>query len=270
VKARLARLRDEGVLQGIHAAPRPALLGLREGLLVFDHVEDAAEREEELLRGLPEVPGVLHADVGHETVHAHVLFRDDADWERIERAAISLTGKPPSHRAQQPAADAAPLAPAAWRVVEALLADGRMPLGDLARASGLSPKTARRRLEGLLARGDLAIAPVLSPAEARGLVLTHVVVERQPSEPLALPEGAFALAPDAALVSVLAPRASLRESLADLRALRASPGVHRVFPVLGVRRSAEAWLREAVAAKLRAAPLVGEKGFPASPPTVRR
>ena len=266
VKARLARLREEGVLQGIHALPRAAHLGLREGLLVFDRVDDAAEREEELLRGLPEVPGILHADVGHDSVHAHVLFRDDADWERIERAAISLTGKPPAHRVQLPPSDAPHLAPADWRILDALLTDGRLPLGELARVSDLSPKTVRRRLAALLEHGDIILEPILSPAEAHGFALAHAIVDAP--EDAALPEGVFTLAPRARLLHVYAARESLREAHAALSAVRAIPGVQRALPIVGTRRSAEGWLKDAVAAaRVRVAPA---PELPAAPPTVRR
>lgn len=245
VKARLAKLREEGALQGVVALPRPARLGLREGFLVFEGVADAAEREDEMLRGLPEVPGVRFVDVGHDAVHVHVLVRDDADWERLERAAISLVGKPPSHRAFAPAQAGEPFAPADARLADALLADARRPLQDLARDAGLSTKTARRRLDGMLLRGDLRLEPVLSPAEARGLALASFAVEREPDA--AMPRDALALG-EGPLVTVVLARSSPRALHADLKALRATPGVAHVFPLVGTRRHAEGWLRDALAA----------------------
>lgn len=178
VKARLARLREDGVLQGFVATPRAGALGLREGLLVFEAVHDLAEREDDLLRQLPEVPGVRFADVGPDAVHLHLLARDEQDLERIERAAISLVGKPPAHRELADAEPAAPLAPSDARVVDALLVDARLPLVELAQRTSLSTKTARKRLDGLLARGALRLEPVVSPAEARGLALCALKIGR--------------------------------------------------------------------------------------------
>ena len=251
VKARLAKLREDGALQGVVALPRPARLGLREGLLVFEGVHDAPEREDELLRGLPEVPGVRFADVGPDAIHLHVLFASDADWERIERAAISFVGKPPTHRAQAPAQDAAPLSPADARVADALLADARRPLNDIADAAHLSTKTARRRLDAMLARGDLRLEPVLSPAEAKGLAVGLFVVET--SAPSFLPPDAVTLG-EGGLVTLLLARPTPRALHAEAKALRATPGVSRVFPLVGTRRHAEGWLRDALARPARGVP----------------
>ncbi len=251
VKARLARMREEGALQGFVATPRPALLGLRAGLLVFEGVADAPERDEELLRGLPEVPGVRFADVGPDAAHLHLLFKDDADWERIERAAISLVGKPPAHRAQEPPAGEEPFAPADARLASHLLGDARRSLADLVEATGLSPKTARRRLDAMLLRGDLRLEPVVSPAEAGGVALCGVALQRE--------DGRL----DRALVSGATPR----EALARARELRLGPGVERAFPLVAARRAAEGWLHDALAARLRA---VAPPPQTAAPPTVRR
>jgi DNA-binding Lrp family transcriptional regulator len=246
VKARLAKLRAEGALQGFVATPRAAALGLREALLVFEGVHDAAEREEELLRVLPEVPGVRFADVGPDAVHLHLLARDEADFERIERAAISLCGKPPAHRALAPAAPAAPLDPADARLAAALLADARRPLPEIAKAAALSTKTARRRLEAMLARGDLRMDAVLSPAEAGGLALCGVTLEA---------EGPRL---DHAVVAGETPR----EAHARARTLA---GAARAFPLVGARRAGEAWLRDAILS-----PQPGQKAYPPAAPTVRR
>lgn len=138
VKSRLRRLGADGVLQGVLASPRPALLGLTEGLLLFTGVEDLDEREDELLAGLAEVPGVRFADAAHDhSVWVWTMQRDEADAERIERAAISLVGKPPARRtptgAPEPATE---LAPADWRILRALQPDARAPAKELAARAG--------------------------------------------------------------------------------------------------------------------------------------
>jgi DNA-binding Lrp family transcriptional regulator len=253
VKARLARMRGEGALQGFVATPRAALLGMRVGLLVFEGVHDAPERDDELLRGLPEVPGVRFADVGPDAVHLRLLFTDEADWERIERATISLVGKPPSHRAQEPAQPEAALAPADVRLADALLGDARRSLVEVVDASGLSAKTARKRLDAMMARGDLRLDPVVSPAEASGVALCGVAIQRG----------------DGSLGQALVAGATPREALARAAALRAQPGVERVFPLVAARRAAEGWLRDALQSRARPVPAVPERQ-PAAPPTVRR
>jgi Lrp/AsnC family leucine-responsive transcriptional regulator len=263
VKARLRRLEEDGVLQGFVAVPAPGVLGLRDGLLTFTGVEDAVEREEELLKGLAELPGVRSVDVAlDQSVHARVLFRDESDWDRIERAAISLVGKPPALRVRDGAAPArVELAPADRRVALAILADGRLGLKDLSAASGLSFKTARKRLDALLARGLVHVEPVLSPAEARGAVLASAHVVLQPDAPLSLvqrnlPESVTLTGrPDGRLHVAHALKASLREARAGMAALAAVPGVERALPSLSSRRHGGAWMADALLARDVTAPL---------------
>src|SRR3546814_20640404 len=53
-----------------------------------------------------EVPGVRYTDVGLDhSVYVWLLYRDDDDWERIERAVISLVGKPPATLIRAPRSD---------------------------------------------------------------------------------------------------------------------------------------------------------------------
>lgn len=254
VKARLRRLEEQGVLHGFVALPAPPLLGLREGLLTFTGVEDAAEREEELLKGLADLPGVRSVDVSlDQSVHARVLFRDGSDWDRIERAAISLVGKPPTLRVQEPpAAATVEVAAADRRVMQALLADGRLGLKDLSRAAGLSFKTARKRLDALLARGHLRVEPVLSPADAHGAVLASAHLVLEPDAPLALvrrnlpPDVLLTGWPDGRIQLAHALRPSLRDARAELLRLAAIPGVERALPSISSRRHGGAWLADAL------------------------
>ncbi len=258
VKARIRRMETDGVLQGFSATPSPAALGLREGLLVFTSVDDLAEREDDLLRNLPDVSGVRYVDVTHDhSVVLWLLYRDDEDWERIERASVSLVGKPPSWdlRLPSPSVDVN-LTPTDWKIARAMLADGRMPLKDVVRRSNVSSKTVKRRLDALLADATLRIEPVLSPSEAEGLVLyTLLVVLREDAHPrdLAslLPEATFVSpASSSRLVVVHGHSANLRAAQADHRTVRASPHIERVVFEIATRRRADHWLEEAATARI--------------------
>lgn len=265
VKARMRRLLNDGVLQGFATTPAPELLGLREGLLVFSGVDDLEEREEDILRNLPDVSGVRFVEVTHD--HGVVLWvqhRDDADWERIERAAISIVGKPPAWDLRLPERPAErALTPTDWRLVRALMADGRIPLKELVRRSGVSTKTAKRRLENLLGSGAVRIEPVVSASEAGGAVLFSLVVHLHEG---ADARGLLTLLPPTTILSsregsrlvvlhVL--RRTLREAQADHRAVKLSPLVERVVFGIATRRRADAWLEEAAALRATqpAAPL---------------
>lgn len=268
VKARLRKMEDEGVLRGFVALPDPSLLGLRAGLLVFTAVDDLDEREEELLRSLPDVPGVRFADVALDhAVYVWLYHRDEADLDRIERAAISLVGKPPAHRFLDDAPEPARmlLSSADWRIVQAILSEGRATLKELSARAGLSFKTAKRRLEALLHAGVLRVEPVLSPSEAAGAVMYTILVqlhERADAgslRPMLPPLAITQQREGSRLVVVHGQRRSLREAQTDLRALKSVPGVQHAFLSIATRRHADGWLEEAVRARL-AAPA------PAAPP----
>lgn len=274
VKARLRRMESEGVLKGFLALPEPGLLGLREGLLVFSGVEDLDEREEEVLGGLADVPGVRAAEASMDhSVYVWVLHRDEEDWERIERAAISLTGRPPAWRvaSEAPPADDARPAPADLRILRALLADGRRSAKSLARAAGLTFKPLKRRLAALLRDGRVRIEPTLSPAEAHGVVLFRVLLLLAPDADLAatrrlLPADAVATVEAGRVVSVLLQRPNLRAAREMLRALRALPGVEHAFLQVATHRASCGWLEEALARRLEA--VAARPDRPAAEPPV--
>jgi len=254
VKARVHRMLGDGVLQGFAALPRASLLGLQEGLLLFSGADDVDAREEEILRGLAELPGVRFTDVGLDhTVYVWILYRDDADWERIERAAISLVGKPPSTLLRAPPSPGAPhaLAPADWKIVRALQSDGRAHAKDLTGRAGLSFKPLKRRLDAMLRAGDVRVVPIVSPAESAGRVLFRVICFLASDEVKvpALP-GSIAQTEAPGVVSVLAQRATLRDARAMQRQLAALPGVERALLQIGTRRASLGWLDEALARQL--------------------
>ena len=248
-KARVHRMQAEGVLQGFAALPRPALLGLREGLLLFTGADDLDEREDEVLRGLAEVPGVRFIDAALDhSVWVWLLFRDEQDFERIERAAISLVGKPPARIVQGPApADARTLAPADWRVLRALQPDGRAQAKELAARAGLSFKPLKRRLDALVHAGDVRVVPIVSPADATGMTLYRVVAFLHPDAALPRLDDALVTLEAPGVVSVLARRDNLREARALQRAVAAHPGIERALLQVATRRASHGWLDEALA-----------------------
>lgn len=257
VKARVRRMTDEGVLRGFPAIPDASVLGLAEGLLVFTGVEDLDEREEEILRSLPDAAGVVFVDVAMDhAVYVWTLHDGAADLDRIERAAISLIGKPPTHRVLGEPTPA-PVQSPDWRVARALLPDARASLKDLATASGLSLKTLKRRLGAILRSGAVRIEPVLSGTEASGALLFRVIAvladEHAPA-PDALPADAIVTRAASGRVLVMdLQRATPHDAQAELRRVKSIAGVERAFLQVATRRRFAAWLDEALAARVAAA-----------------
>lgn len=255
VKARVHKMEQEGVLQGFAALPRPSLLSLREGMIQFSGVDDLDAREEEILRGLAEVPGVRFTDTSADhSVWVWVLYRDDADLERIERAAISLIGKPPAREVKSdPVPADRALAPADWKVLRALQSDARAPVKALVARAGLSYKPLKRRLDALVRSGDVHLAPIVSPADASGTLLFRIVAFLAEGTKLpAIPDAILTLeAPGVA--SVLAQRATLRDARALLREVAAMPGVERTHLQIATRRMSLGWLDDALARQASAA-----------------
>lgn len=256
VKARVRRLEGNGVLQGFAAAPAPEVLGMTECLLVFTDVPDLPEREDDVLRSLPDAPGVRYVDVTADgAVLVWAYARDDADIERLERVAVSVVGKPPL-RAERtaPRAPATPATASDWRLLRALAPDARRPLRELASASGLSLKTVKRRLSALVESGRVRLEPVLSTSDAAGLVLFTLHVTLRPG---ATPRDVLALLPPTSIaeprdawLNVHVARRTMREALGDLAALRRSPHVERAMMAIATRRRADGWLDEAIAQRL--------------------
>lgn len=259
-KARLARMRGDGVLQGVLAAPAAATLGLREGLLVFSGVEDLDEREDELLHNLCELPGVRFADCAVDgTVALWLYVRDDPDAERIERAAISLVGKPPAwRRVQGPRPGVAALTSSEWRTARTLLGDGRMHLRDAAAGARVTPKTFKRRLDAMLASGRLRLQPVVSTAESAAPLLEAVLLLAPDGERIpvraALPSSALVADGMADTLVAWLPARTLRDARRVAKGLREIPGVERVLPLVSTRRAGSAWLDEVAQRVLAPAP----------------
>src|SRR5947207_13309774 len=74
------------------------------------------------------------------------------------------------------AADAA-LSSIDLRVLAVLMRQPRAPLKEIAAATGLSAKTARRHREPIFANGSFMLIPVIHAAQARGLVLYNAYAQ---------------------------------------------------------------------------------------------
>jgi DNA-binding Lrp family transcriptional regulator len=190
-RRRLERLRERGVLQGWWALPAASALGLEERILAFEggRWDDAAAR-----RAL-QAPGVVWVALKHDGDATVQVYAEPG--RPTDPGAEKALGRAPARTHANRGRPHAPLTALDWRVVAAVLDAPAATVGPLAQASGLSPKTVRRRREALRGAGLLDVQPLLGPLEEEGLLLFHVGVFAR--RPLAW-EAVEAAAPGAVLV----------------------------------------------------------------------
>jgi Lrp/AsnC family transcriptional regulator, leucine-responsive regulatory protein len=83
---RVRRLREDGVLQGVHAAVDPRELGLViDAFVLATLTEHSARRDAAFARAVGELPNVLRADsvAGADDVLLHVVAADAAELHRV-------------------------------------------------------------------------------------------------------------------------------------------------------------------------------------------
>ncbi len=258
VKARVHRLQEEGVLKGFIATPDPRLFGYRMAVIVFPGVEDLDARVGEILDQVPGLGAIRYVDVTLDnSVIIAVLFKDDLDFDRIERAASNIIGRPPGFacRCLDADADLPELSLLDWRIVRALRSDGRKTLKDIVEDTGASFKTVKKRLDRLVETEALWISPNVSTSEASGLVFFDLFVwlddaKRRAEIVKILPKDAVAMpieTPEPGL-AIHVVRSNLREAQEDYHKVKSAPGVTRAFFKIGTRHTFDQWLDAKIAA----------------------
>jgi DNA-binding Lrp family transcriptional regulator len=170
VRDRIRRLQDRGVLGGFVLTPDASLLGRADRVVLFQG-EWSREDALRVLR-LPRVAWVAWKVDGGLTVQLWPRPGEDA----VPALARSL-GASPFFQTTSPARELRPVTVLDWRIVEALLDDPILPLKELVRRTGLSPKTVRRRLTGMVRDRVFGIVPQLGSLGNSGdLVFTVTVL----------------------------------------------------------------------------------------------
>jgi DNA-binding Lrp family transcriptional regulator len=184
------------------------------------------------LESLPGVEGVAEVSVAS----ALEYYRTVAEWSpelltAAEAAALAGTRPEPPRPLPDLVLDDVDRA-----LVDALVADGRAPLQDVAALLGCSDATARRRIDQLLARDVLRIRAVVEPALLGLPVETLIWVRDRPARVPGLGRAvvaapyvrycAFVAGEDQLLVDVATPDVdTLRRLLTDDRTLGEAPHV---------------------------------------------
>ncbi|HVL49609.1 MAG TPA: AsnC family transcriptional regulator [Candidatus Thermoplasmatota archaeon] len=262
VKARVAKMEEEGVLKGFFGSPAPSLLGMRMCILVFQNVEKLEEREKDILKNVGSIGPVRTLDITFDnSVIVSVLHRDEEDLDAIVKRASELVGKAPGHTigcpscASESARDVK-LGLVDWRIVKALRKDGRKALKDIVQETGASFKTVKKRLAAMLEKDALHIAPFVSTSEASGLVLFNLMVflesNRYRHAALSALPKPYAAWPmdDPPGVSITMFRPNLRAAQEARHLVKNLPGVTRTYFKISTRYRYDQWVDEEIARRI--------------------
>jgi DNA-binding Lrp family transcriptional regulator len=166
---RFRKLTDRGILRGFYATLDPFIFG-RQGIgLVFP----PAHTREDALRALS-VDGVLLVARKIEGGLTVQLWAADPQ-EDVARVARALGGGP-TFQAALKTTSPAPLSPLDWRILRACIDHPRHTTQDLVQLTRISPRTAVKRRDALIASGALTIAPELGVLEGGGDVVFTLAV----------------------------------------------------------------------------------------------
>ncbi|GEM_PF-4539847 len=236
IHARLAALREGGVLQGSAFHPRHAFLGHGRMGFGFDGVTPAAP--EDLERALEPFPGVELAILAHGLVFMHVWHQGEARAlaERIGRA-LGAARVWESYVAPPPPGPRKPLAPMDARILRALRHGPARSVASIAKEARVSTRTLERRMQRLQAEGAGGMVPRVSLARIEGALLVEYIAAEGDERASAGLERAF---PDRVLgpfgpgvpPQVAAPMPNLDQAERRRAAAQKEPGVGRVEMVL--------------------------------------
>lgn len=226
VRARMQRLTEQKVLNGYALAPVPILFRREQRIALFQG--DWSRAAVEAVLRCPDVAWVAWKVDGGVSVEV---------WPRPGTDAISpvtaTLGTTPFFQTVSPAPALRPANPLDWRIIDALLDDPTSSDGAVVDRTGLSPKTVRHRLAGLLGDGLISISPRIGSLSASGDVLYTITI----LGPVPFSEVRHALGDAALLRQVSAPPAQyalcraahLAEVTTRTAALKRLPGVESAF-----------------------------------------
>ena len=168
-KRRIEALVAEGVVPSTWLLPVPQIFRRHSRIFVYKNLAKPDEAVEAALKADPIVWAGFDVD---RTFHAHA-YAETPD-AAAPKDLVRILGEP-AFAVSPPFSQADPneatLSPLDLRVLLVLLRRPRASLKELATATGLSPKTVRRRRDAMYANGLFILFPVIHVARARGLVL---------------------------------------------------------------------------------------------------
>jgi len=169
VRDRIRRLEERGIVQGYWVSIVPAVFGRQDLLVSFD----GEWSREEAVRALraSDVAWVAWKVDGGLTVQV---------WPHDAKKGIAtlrrLLGRDPSWHGTADPSWAGELTKLDWRVLDVLIDEPRAPIDRLSSSTGLSPKTVRKHLNGLIRSEAIYVVPRLGFLKDSGEIVYHLVV----------------------------------------------------------------------------------------------
>ncbi len=255
---RLDQMLEEGPLVGFAGMPNAAVFGRNADVVWAEAAPEARERLKQLL----EVDPVVWVSQMHTGQIAVMVYPGEdrsflQELEAILETPVMSSGGYAGWKGRR---DEAVLSPLDWRLLEHLVRAPRMSVTDLAKKSGLTRNTAKKRRDALYTRGLLSLFPLLETARAPGLMLYNVVVDVQQQKRLtdvqeALPNAHLIVRHDlgglhgATFMGHTETIAGISLALEDVKRL---PGVQRTRLVVDTKRlfafdRVESWVKEKIA-----------------------
>jgi len=169
VRDRLQALEKRGIIQGYWVTPDPTIFD-RQDLLVF--YQDERTREEAVKAlSVRDVAFVAWKVDGGLTVQLWPRNQKES-VEELTRALGAPSGQALAEHPPHP-----PLSLADWRIIDVLIDDPRIELERLCKSTGLSPKTVRKHLSGMIREEEIFITPRLGTLSGSGELVYHLMVD---------------------------------------------------------------------------------------------
>ena len=169
VRDRLQALEKRGIIQGYWVTPDPTIFD-RQDLLVF--YQDERTREEAVKAlSVRDVAFVAWKVDGGLTVQLWPRNQKES-VEELTRALGVPSGQAFAEHPPHP-----PLSLADWRIIDVLIDDPRIELERLCKSTGLSPKTVRKHLSGMIREEEIFITPRLGTLSGSGELVYHLMVD---------------------------------------------------------------------------------------------
>lgn len=170
VKVRLKGLEERGVLLGLELLPRPQAFRRHWHIFAYSNVDPEVDVRRVL--GATDVVSVWRGDSGEMMVNTFDRERDAPPPKELRNL---LRSEPVGVVSLDPPGEGVELdtelSSLDWRVIKALLPNPRASLRELARRTGLSERTVRRRREALWTGQHVMVLPIIDTTREPGLIV---------------------------------------------------------------------------------------------------